>query len=223
MVLLLFGPPSCGKGTQAPLVSDLLHIPAISTGEMLRGEVAAQSELGKTVQAIMSSGMLVSDDLISQALSNRLDRADCRQGFLLDGYPRTIAQAQFLDKLLKQKGYPAPLVLSLTCDPKILIGRACARRSCPACGKIYNILFKPPRVENRCDACNVELFHRADDKEEVVAQRLNQYERLTAPVISFYRGPNYFEFDAALKPDQVFTAIRATLDKVANTTGALVG
>lgn len=211
MVILLFGPPSCGKGTQAPLISSLLRIPAISTGEMLRGECESKTDLGLHVQAILSSGLLVSDDLVNQVLDSRLRKPDCEGGFLLDGYPRTVPQAQYLDRLLERLGHPSPTVLSLTVGHEVLVRRACARRQCPKCHRIYNILFQPPRQEGICDADRTPLIRRADDSEEIVRQRLLTYDKVTAPVISYYAGRDYHEIPADRSPNEIFRDIESLL------------
>jgi adenylate kinase len=203
LVILLFGPPGCGKGTQSPLISKLLGIPAISTGDMLRAEVAAGTELGKMVADIMASGGLVNDDLVSQALVSRVEQPDCRNGFLLDGFPRTVRQAEFLTELLQRKGLGDPTVLHFNAKHSVLVERLTARRQCPTCGRIYNILFKPPVKPGVCDVDGTPLVRRADDKAEVVKQRLVAYNQQTKPVIDYYKNGDFHHINADRPPAEI--------------------
>ncbi|MEP6717232.1 MAG: nucleoside monophosphate kinase, partial [Terriglobia bacterium] len=155
LVILLFGPPGCGKGTQGHMLLQRLKvaIPSISTGEMLRSEIASGTALGVESKAVMGAGGLVDDDLINRLLEARVARSDCDEGFLLDGYPRTRAQAEFLDGLLGRRGLGSPLVIHLDVPADVLIGRMIARRQCGKCGLMFNILSKRPRTPSRCDDC----------------------------------------------------------------------
>ena len=211
MVILLFGPPGCGKGTQSPLISRLLKIPAISTGEMLRAEVEAGSELGKQVQALLQAGSLVSDELVNDIVVSRTSKPDCQNGFLLDGYPRTLAQAQFLDRHLGTLGFASPTIFHLATPKSVLIERISSRRQCPQCGKIYNLLFKPPKKPNVCDSDGTKLIRRSDDSVEVVSARLEQYEKLTAPIMVHYAGGDYHSIPANRPPDEIYRDIEALL------------
>lgn len=211
MVILLFGPPGCGKGTQSPLISKLLGIPAISTGEILRSEVNAGTPLGKAVADILASGGLVSDELVNRLLMSRIEKPDCGNGFVLDGYPRTVEQAKFLDSLLERKGFSRPTVLSFHAKDSVLIERLTSRRQCPACGRIYNLLFQPPLKPNLCDVDNMPLARRKDDTPEVVKQRLVAYEQLTRPVIDYYRDADFQAISADRPSTEVFRDIEAIL------------
>lgn len=210
-MILLFGPPGCGKGTQSPLISRLLDIPAISTGEMLRAEVEAGSPLGLQVKSILSTGGLVSDELVNDIVVSRISKPDCRNGFLLDGYPRTITQAHFLDQKLIQMGYPTPTVFHLATPKSVLIERISSRRQCPTCGRIYNLLFKPPKRPGVCDDDGTVLIRRADDSVEVVSARLEAYERLTAPIMVHYAGGDYHSIPANRPPAEIYRDIESVL------------
>ena len=195
MVILLFGPPGCGKGTQGAVMTRRLGVPSISTGEIFRAELKAGSPLGNAAKEIMASGGLVGDDIVNAMVSGRLRQPDCRHGFLLDGYPRTIAQAEFLDGLLKELGYPEPTVVYLEVPDSVLIARLTSRRQCPACGRIYNLLSQPPLREGVCDVDGAALIQRDDDKEEVIRARLVGLRRIDGPADGVLR-------EAGLSPDR---------------------
>lgn len=186
MIVLLFGPPGCGKGTQAAFIAARYPIPAISTGEIFRAECKAATPLGKQASAIMAQGGLVGDDIVNQMVANRISQPDCRSGFLLDGYPRTAAQAQFLDGVLREQELPAPTVIHLEVPAGKLVRRLSARRQCPQCAKIYNLISQPPKVAGVCDADGATLIGRSDDAEAVIHERLKAYEEQTGPVIAHY-------------------------------------
>jgi len=211
LVILLFGPPGCGKGTQSPQISRLLNIPAISTGEMLRAEVEAGTPLGQEVQAILAAGSLVSDELVNNIVVSRIKKPDCKNGFLLDGYPRTLSQAKYLDEQLADLGFPAPTVFHLATPKSVLIERISSRRQCPTCGRIYNLLFKPPAKPGVCDNDGTKLIRRSDDSVEVVSARLEAYERLTAPIMVHYAGGDYHSVPANRPPDEIFRDIEQIL------------
>ncbi|MCS7044314.1 MAG: adenylate kinase [Bryobacteraceae bacterium] len=208
---LLLGPPGCGKGTQAERLAKHFGIPAISTGEMIRAEVRAGTELGRTAAGVMVTGGLLSDELVNQIVRSRLGKEDCRGGFLLDGYPRTVPQAEYLAALLAELGMPQPLVLHIDVPEALLIERTCNRRYCPQCGAIYNLSTHPPKKAGLCDSCHVELKQRDDDCEETVRNRLAAYQRSTAPLIEHYSGRSYVRVDGSGSPDEVFQAILAAL------------
>src|SRR5215471_11469734 len=151
MILLLFGPPGCGKGTQAAILADRFHIPAISTGEMFRAECKAGTELGKAACTILSQGKLVGDEIVNGIVASRISRSDCKDGFLLDGYPRTVPQAIFFTGLLRERRLPEAAVIHLDVPDEVLVARLTARRQCPKCLRIYNVISQPPRVPERCD------------------------------------------------------------------------
>jgi len=210
-VILLFGPPGSGKGTMSPMITRLLQIPAISTGEMLRAEVESGTVLGKAASEILASGQLVSDEIVNQMLINRLSQPDCKGGFLLDGYPRTLPQALFLDKQLEVMGFPAPTVFHLATPKSVLIERIASRRQCPKCGRIYNLLFQPPKKAGVCDDDGTKLVRRPDDTVEVVRARLEAYDKQTAPVMHHYANRDYHSVPANRPPAEIFRDIQAVL------------
>jgi adenylate kinase len=178
---------------------------------MLRAEVDAESPLGQQVKNILSTGSLVSDELVNDIVVSRISRPDCRKGFLLDGYPRTLSQAQFLDGRLVQMGFPQPTVFHLATPKSVLIERISSRRQCPKCGRIYNLLFKPPKRAGVCDDDGTRLIRRADDSVEVVSARLEAYERLTAPIMVHYAGGDYHSIPANRPPAEIFRDIESVL------------
>ncbi len=188
--ILLFGPPGSGKGTQAVLLSQKLHVPQVSTGDIFRKHVKEKTELGRKVQAIMQSGGLVPDPLVNEIVESRLAEPDCAQGFLLDGYPRTLPQAALLDGLLDRLGQPK-VVVNINVDYNIIIDRIVARRQCPQCGASYNLAVNPPKRDSVCDRDGVALVQREDDKEEVVRKRIDAYTQQTLPVMGFFRQNGY--------------------------------
>ena len=210
-MILLFGPPGCGKGTQSPLITRLLNIPAISTGEMLRGEVEAATPLGVQVQTILAGGQLVSDEVVNAILVSRIAKPDCVNGFLLDGYPRTLPQAHYLDKELARIGLPSPTIFHLATPKSVLIERISSRRQCPLCGRIYNLLFKPPKNAGVCDVDGTKLVRRSDDSVEVVKARLEAYEQQTAPIMVHYAGGDYHSIPANRPPGEIYRDIEAVL------------
>jgi adenylate kinase len=194
--IILLGPPGAGKGTQAKLISETFDIPQISTGDLLREHVARKTELGLKAKAAMDRGDLVSDDLVCDMVADRLLVADCRRGFILDGFPRTVRQAEWLDDYLaklrkgkdlaSQQACAAPVVIRLIVEYNLLLQRIVGRRSCPTCGRIYNIYFQPPKDDELCDIDGTPLVSRRDDSEDVVAERLRAYEQLTLPLVDYY-------------------------------------
>jgi adenylate kinase len=195
--LILFGPPGSGKGTQAKLLKSCLGWPHISTGDMLREHVQAADDLGREVAAVMKAGKLVSDDLANRLVENRLERSDVANGIILDGYPRTVAQAAAMSKLLEAKGF-RPVVVHLKVDYNRIVARLSGRRLCPTCGTLYNLVSNPPRVPGLCDNDGTSLIVREDDREEVIRQRLDAYDRQTVPVLGYIResGIRYREVEA---------------------------
>lgn len=186
MRLVFLGPPGAGKGTQAKILSEKLGIPHISTGDMLREAIASGSELGKRVEAIVSSGQLVSDELMAEIIKSRLSQSDCLGGFILDGYPRTIKQAETLKEVLQELGNELDLVILLDVDEDTLVERITNRRICPKCHAVYNLKNNPPKVSNICDRCGTELVQREDDTEKVVRDRYRVYLEKTRPLIEYY-------------------------------------
>jgi len=207
LILLLFGPPGCGKGTQAAFLANRFRIPAISTGEMFRAECKSGSELGQKASAIMQAGGLVGDDIVNAMVASRISRSDCAGGFLLDGYPRTVPQAQQLGDLLSSRGLPQPIVVHMEVEDRLLVNRLTSRRQCPKCLRIYNLLSQPPRVAGACDDDATPLLTREDDQESVIRDRLHAYQKLTGPVLDWY-GPSHIRtVDGAQSQDAVAKAI----------------
>src|SRR5215813_8623317 len=185
--VIFLGPPGAGKGTQAKELAQKFGVPHLSTGDMLREHVGKGTPLGLEAEPVMKRGDLVPDSIILKMVADRIERADCSHGFVFDGFPRTVAQAQYLGELLKQHGYKQPLVVHFVIDPKLLLKRITGRRMCKVGGEIYNIYERPPKVDGRCDDDGGELIQRPDDREEIVAPRLEAYEKLTEPLVSYYR------------------------------------
>ena len=189
MNLLLLGPPGAGKGTQAQRLMARFDIPQLSTGEMLRAAVAEGSDLGNEAKAIMEAGNLVPDDLMIQLISQRIGGADCANGFILDGFPRTTPQAEALDAMLGERGLNLDKVISISVDEEALIERISGRFSCADCGAGYHDSFKQPKTEGVCDECGGTNFERRkDDNRETVMARLETYHQQTAPIIPYYKG-----------------------------------
>jgi adenylate kinase len=184
--LVLVGPPGAGKGTQAEFIASHLSVPKISTGDILRANVADGTELGREAKKFMDAGRLVPDQVVIDMVRDRLAEPDAEDGFLLDGFPRTTPQAQELDKLLDYMGAGLDVVLELVVDEDEVIRRLSGRRTCRGCGKIWHVEFDPPSREGLCDRCGAELFQRDDDKPETVAERLRVYARDTAPLSDYY-------------------------------------
>lgn len=188
MNLILFGPPGAGKGTQAQFLVDTYRIPQISTGDMLRSAVKAGTALGLKAQEIMQSGGLVSDDIVLGIVDERLREDDCSSGFVLDGFPRTITQADALNRILIKTDRKIDAVLSLEVDTAEIVNRLSGRRSCSVCGKGYHVIFDPPLHDGICSICSNVLIQREDDYEEIVRNRLSVYELQTAPLIDYYKS-----------------------------------
>jgi adenylate kinase len=188
MRAILLGPPGCGKGTQAKILIDTYHIPQIATGDILREAIAQETPLGVEAQSYMDKGLLVPDQLVIKIIEGRLQQADCEDGFILDGFPRTLAQAEALDTTLAAMGLKIEYVLSIEVDDAELIKRLTGRRICRACGESYHMVFNPPEEKGVCDSCQGELYQRDDDKEKTIRSRLKVYAEQTAPLIAFYTG-----------------------------------
>jgi adenylate kinase len=188
MDLILFGPPGAGKGTQAQFLVVRYSIPQISTGDMLRAAVKSGTALGIQAKEIMQRGGLVSDEIVMGIVEDRLAQDDCRDGYVLDGFPRTLQQAEMLEALLTRLGRAVQHVLSLEVDPEEVVGRLSGRRTCSSCGKGYHIHFDPPQVTGVCDQCGSGLIQREDDVESTVRNRLSVYEQQTHPLKEFYQA-----------------------------------
>ncbi|HEY5682975.1 MAG TPA: adenylate kinase [Sulfuricaulis sp.] len=188
MRIVLLGAPGSGKGTQAKLLVEKYKIPQMSTGDLLRAEVAAGTDLGKKAKAAMDAGQLVTDDIVLGMIQARLAKPDAKNGFILDGFPRNIPQAQSLDAMLARLGQPLQLALLVDVDADVLMKRLTGRRTCGSCGAIYNIHFSAPKTSNKCDKCGVSLTHRSDDNENTVSNRLKVYQDQTAPLANYYKA-----------------------------------
>jgi len=202
--VIFLGPPGAGKGTQAKELARRFSVPHLSTGDMLREHVAQGTSLGQRAQPIMVRGDLVPDSIVLRMVADRIERPDCAHGFVFDGFPRTVAQAQWLGELLKQHGFKQPLVMHMVIDPGLLLRRITGRRMCKVGGEIYNIYERPPKVAGRCDNDGGELEQRADDKQEIVGPRLAAYEKQTAPLAAYYRRLGRLrDVDASKSVDEV--------------------
>ena len=188
MRLILVGPPGAGKGTQAVHLSAHYGIPHISTGDIFRANIKGETELGKLAKSYMDAGNLVPDSVTNEMLKDRLTHSDTATGFLLDGYPRNVGQAEFLAEVLAEKSISLDAVLELSIPNEEIIKRLSGRRTCRNCGATSHVIFDKPKVEGVCDNCGGELYQRDDDKEEVIANRLNVYSEQTEPIIAFYRN-----------------------------------
>ncbi len=214
MILILRGPPGAGKGTQAKLLSRDLQIPHISTGDMFRDHKARGTELGKQVDAIMASGGLVPDDVTNAMVKDRLSRPDVARGFILDGYPRTAAQAEYLDTLLVSLGRKLHRALSYEVAQELLVDRMSGRRSCPSCGAVYHVTANPPRRAGQCDRDGTALVQRDDDKADTVARRLREYEAKTEPLKRYYHERGALsEVAGTGTPDEVLAAALKVLGR----------
>ena len=209
--LVLFGSPGSGKGTQAKLLEQCLHVPHVSTGDMLRAQIA---EVGSAVAATMHSGALVSDEVVNRMVEDRLVKPDAASGFILDGYPRTRTQADHIVRWFDERQI-RELVIHLAVDYNIIIARLTGRRQCPVCGTLYNVVSHPPRVDELCDLDGQKLVIREDDREAVIRERLDAYERQTRPVLDYFHsaGRQVFEVDGSGDdPGLVFQKIRQALN-----------
>jgi len=202
--VIFLGPPGAGKGTQAKQLAAKYAVPHLSTGDMLRENIARGTVLGAKAKPIMERGELVSDSLVLKMVRERIERPDCSHGFVFDGFPRTVAQAQYLGELLKQHGFRRPFVIHLAIDTALILRRISGRRTCKTGGEIYNLYDRPPRSEGRCDVDGGELFQRPDDREEIVAPRLRAYEKQTSPLVAYYRRLGLLhDVDASKSVDEV--------------------
>ena len=214
MRLILLGPPGAGKGTQAAWIRDRYEIPQLSTGEMLREAVAKGTEVGREAKAIMEAGKLVSDDIMIRIIADRIDQPDCANGFILDGFPRTIPQAEALDHLLAERGLKLDAVVEIRVDNEALVERISGRFSCAKCGAGYHDKFKPTAKPGVCDVCgSTEFIRRKDDNAETVKSRLIAYEAQTAPLLPFYQAKGLVRtVDGMAAIDEVTKAIGQALE-----------
>jgi adenylate kinase len=211
--LILLGPPGAGKGTQAQRIVERYHIPQISTGDILRAAVKKNTPLGTKAKGYMDQGQLVPDDIVIGIIEERLKEKDCHPGFILDGFPRTIPQAEALEPILTKIGEKIDHVINIEVESEELVRRLTGRRTCKNCGAMFHLLFQPPKKEGICDRCEGPLYQRADDNEETIRTRLKEYEKQTAPLVEYYRGQKALRSIQGIGgPDQIFDQIARLLD-----------
>ncbi|MDE2090004.1 MAG: adenylate kinase [Gammaproteobacteria bacterium] len=216
MRIVLLGAPGSGKGTQAKLMVEKYKVPQISTGDLLRAAVAADTPLGRQAKAAMDAGQLVSDDIVLAMIKERLAQPDAAKGFILDGFPRNIPQAVALDAMLENLSKPLQLALLIDVDFDVLMQRLTGRRTCESCGQVYNVYTSPSKIEDRCDKCGGNLRHRADDNEEIIGNRLRVYEAQTAPLIEYYRNQDKLRTVQGVgEIEDIFKAVCAVIESVA--------
>ena len=214
MRLILLGPPGAGKGTQAKRVIEEFDIPHISTGDIFRKNIKEKTELGQKVEGLLAEGKLVPDELTIEIVWDRLDQEDCKNGFLLDGFPRTIPQAEALDEGLAKRGLKLDRVLNIDVDKDSLEKRLSGRRVCPNCGASYHIDNNPPKVEGICDVCQTPVIQREDDKEQTVLDRIKVYDSQTKPLVDFYSKQDLvFTVDGTLPIDEITNKLVTELKK----------
>ncbi len=216
MRIVLLGAPGSGKGTQAKLLAEKYRIPHVSTGDLLRANLAAGTPLGLQAKAAMDAGQLVSDDLVLAIIRERLRNNDAKKGFILDGFPRNIPQAHALDAMLRAIAQPLDAAILMEVDFDILMQRLTGRRTCENCGAAYNVYTNPPRLEDQCDRCGGPLHHRADDNEETIGNRLRVYDTQTRPLIAYYRDQGRIEtVDAVGEVKDIMKRMVAVMDPIA--------
>lgn len=214
LAVVLMGPPGAGKGTQAKKIAERYGLPHLSTGDMFRENIRRKTELGQRVKAIMDRGDLVPDDAVVAMVEQRISEPDCAKGFILDGFPRTVAQAEALGGILGRTDVDDLMVVHLSVDPALIIRRLTGRRVCKVGGEIYNIYDRPPKTPGRCDKDGGLLVQRDDDREDVIRERLAAYEEHTQPVIEYYRRRDQIvEVDGSGAPEEVTRAVLAGMDR----------
>jgi len=212
MIIVLLGPPGVGKGTQGALMAEELHISIISTGDLLRDKVKKETNLGKLAKGFMDKGELVPDELIVEMIKERTREKDCKRGFILDGFPRTLSQAKSLENMLEQDNLMINKVFLFNVSKQEIIKRLTGRRICGRCGALYHVYYNPPHKENICDRCGGKLIMRDDDNEETVKNRIEVYKKNTAPLIDFYKKQNkLYTINGVGKVEQIFEEIKSVL------------
>lgn len=215
MRIILLGPPGAGKGTQAKKIADELQICHVSTGEIFRKAVAENTPLGAKAGRYLDKGLLVPDEIVEGIVESQLEMTDCQNGFLLDGFPRTISQAESLAGYMKQKGISLDIVINIVVNQTKLVERFTGRRTCSKCGATFHVEFSPPKNPGVCDKCSGKLIVRKDDEAETVKQRLKVYETTTAPLIDYYKNKHLLvNVDGARPIDEVFEEIKRYLEGV---------
>jgi len=210
--ILFMGPPGAGKGTQAERIVDGFRVPHISTGDAFRLAMSQGTPLGVQAKSFVDQGLLVPDEITNGIVKERLEKPDCDEGFLLDGFPRTLAQAEALDEMLASMGKKIDHVVNLKVDRDLLLGRLTGRRICKSCGATYHVMFNPPKSEGVCDKCSGELYQRSDDTEEKVGTRLDEYSNKTAPLLTYYSNKGLLrEVDGQQDIDAVTAEISSLL------------
>ena len=213
MILIFLGAPGSGKGTQATMTAEKYRLPQICTGDILREAVQRKEPLGLKAVDYMTAGKLVPDDLVIDLIEQRIERANCKQGFLLDGFPRTIEQAQRLEKVLKQRDRALSGIFYIKVDEEQLIHRLTGRRICPQCSKLYHIEFNPPKKDELCDICHIPVVQRKDDSPEVVLSRLEVYRQKTEPLVKYYQKKAVLiPIEGNGKVDEIFREISQKID-----------
>ena len=212
--VILLGPPGAGKGTQAQRIAQRYQLPHLSTGDMFRDNITRDTELGRKAKPLMARGELVPDEIVLGMVEDRICQPDCDNGFVFDGFPRTLAQAEDLERICRRHKFDYTIVLHMVVDPDLLMRRLTGRRICKAGGHIYNVFDRPPKVEGVCDQDGSELIHRPDDTEAVIRGRLDAYEKQTQPLVAYYKGQGLLiAVDAMADADAVTTSIGKTLDR----------
>ena len=209
MKIIMLGAPGAGKGSQASRIAKEYQLPHISTGDIFRANLKEETELGKRAKSFMDKGELVPDDITIAMLLERIHKEDCKNGYILDGFPRTIPQAEALKEALAKKDEKIDLALDVEASDELIIKRMAGRRTCPACGAIYHIVTLPPKTDGICDRCGADLIQRKDDNEETVKNRLKIYHEVTEPLISYYKKEGILEeIDGAEELDKVFEKVK---------------
>lgn len=215
MRIVVLGPPGSGKGTRANIIGKIYGAPVITTGDMLRDAIAKGTEMGRLAEGYMNRGELVRDDIVIAVVEERLKKPDADGGFVLDGFPRSVKQAEALDRILDEKGAELDAVLNVTARPETIMGRLTLRRSCPKCGAIYHLKDKPPKVPGVCDECGTGLIQRDDDREEIIRHRLEVYEERTRPILKRYeRMGKVRETSGEIDIEEIPGEIRRVLEGV---------
>jgi adenylate kinase len=211
-IIVIIGAPGAGKGTQSRLLSEKYGYPQISTGDILREMARADTPLGRKIKETMASGQLVSDEILAEVIQTRTSQPDCSNGYILDGYPRTLDQARLLEELALKQGMQIRLARIIVSED-VLFKRLTGRRACPICGELYNIYFRPPKVDDVCDLDGASLTRRTDDQPEAVGRRFEEYKRSTAPLIDYYRqSGRLIELDGELAVNEVFEKLWGAID-----------